>query len=233
MEERGIDGAVVDGAVVDAVVFDFGGVLTVPVMGSTSAWLDGDDIVVDSYAAVMREWLVGDGADGSPVHRLETGELSGREFERALAARLVTRSGAPVSPEGLLGRMFAGMVVDPEMMALVAELSGLRLRTGLLSNSWANHYPADVLALFDPVVISGEVGMRKPDPGIFALLLERLDLPAARVVFVDDVAPNVRAAEAAGMHAVRHVDAATTRACLRSLVPGLPVTAPICRDVTA
>jgi putative hydrolase of the HAD superfamily len=216
---------------IDAVVFDFGGVLTVPVKGSTIDWLTGEDIVPDSYAAVMREWLVGDGADGSPVHRLETGRLDGPGFERALAARLVTNAGVPVSPEGLLGRMFAGMVVDPVMVELVTELKGLGLRAGLLSNSWANPYPVEVLAHFDPVLISGEVGLRKPDPEIFQLLLRRLELPAGRVAFVDDLAPNVRAAADVGMHAVRHVAAAATRAALGSLVAGLPALAP--RDMTA
>lgn len=212
-------------------VFDFGGVLTVPVRGSTMEWLSSDDIVMDSYAAVMREWLVGDGADGSPVHQLETGQIDGPSFERALAERLRTNTGLPVPAEGLLSRMFAGMLVDPVMMELVAQLNGLGLRTGLLSNSWANHYPPDVLAHFDPILISGEVGLRKPDPEIFRLLLRRLELPAGRVAFVDDVPPNVRAAAELGIQAVRHVDAATTRAALAGLVPDLRTRAP--RDVSA
>lgn len=211
--------------VVDAVVFDFGGVLTVPVRASTEQWLTAEGIVEDSYRAVMREWLVGDTAAGSPVHRLETGELSGPEFERALAARLLTAHGAAVVAEGLLARMFAGMVVDPVMLELIAELRATGVRVGLLSNSWANDYPADVLELFDPVLISGEVGLRKPDPRIFRLLLDRLGLPAERVVFVDDVAPNVAAAAELGIHAIAHVDAVTTRDALRALVPVKDVTA--------
>jgi putative hydrolase of the HAD superfamily len=212
---------------VDAVVFDFGGVLTVPVRTSTGQWLAGDAVLPDSYATVMREWLVGDGAAGSPVHRLETGELSVPEFERALAARLATSNGQPVRPEGLLARMFAGMTVDTSMLALARELRAGGLRVGVLSNSWGNEYPADVLALFDPVVISGEVGLRKPDPRIFALVLELLGLPAGRVAFVDDVPPNVAAAAEAGLHAILHVDAAATRAALVALVPDLPAAAPL------
>ncbi|HEX5121464.1 MAG TPA: HAD family phosphatase [Pseudonocardiaceae bacterium] len=207
---------------IDAVVFDYGGVLTTPVRHAMSGWLMTDGITEDSYRAVMREWLVGEAATGSPVHRLETGELSPADFERALAPRLTTESGAPVVAEGLLGRMFALMRPDPAMLALVGALRSVGMRTALLSNSWGDHYTDELLALFDTVVISGRVGLRKPDPAVFALLLERLDLPARRVAFVDDIPVNVRAAEDLGIHAVPHTGAEATAAALRRLVPDLP-----------
>jgi putative hydrolase of the HAD superfamily len=210
---------------IDAVVFDFGGVLTTPVGSSTGQWLADEGIVEDSFRTTMREWLVGEAALGSPVHRLETGELSGPDFERELAARLVTSSGTPVAAAGLLTRMFSMMRPDPAMFALIAELRAAGLRVGLLSNSWSNQYPDEVLSLCDPVVISGEVGLRKPDPKIFSLLLDRLGLPPERTAFVDDVPPNVAAAAAQGIHAVHHVDATTTRAALLPLVPDLPAVA--------
>ena len=203
----------------DAVVFDFGGVLTLPVRDSTGQWLRSEGILDESYRAVMREWLV-DTVD-SPAHRLETGELPAGEFETALAARLRTADGSAVVAEGLLGRMFAGMLVDAAMLALAAELRAADVRVAVLSNSWGNSYPADVLARFDPVVISEDVGLRKPDPRIYTLMLQRLGTPAARTAFVDDTSPNVAAAAALGLHALRHADAATTRAALAPLVPGL------------
>jgi putative hydrolase of the HAD superfamily len=208
--------------VVDAVVFDYGGVLTTPVRDAMGGWLMADGITEDSYRAVMREWLVGDAATGSPVHRLETGALSPADFERALAPRLTTASGAPVVAEGLLGRMFALMRPDPAMLALVGALRSVGLRTALLSNSWGDHYTDDLLALFDTVVISGRVGLRKPDPAVFTLLLDTLDLPGRRVAFVDDIPVNVRGAEELGIRAVLHTDAQTTTAALRRLVPDLP-----------
>jgi putative hydrolase of the HAD superfamily len=217
---------------IDAVVFDFGGVLTTPVGSSTGRWLADEGIVEDSFRTTMREWLVGEVALGSPVHRLETGELAGPDFERELAARLVTSAGTPVTAAGLLTRMFSMMQPDPAMLALIAELRAAGLRVGLLSNSWSNQYPDEVLALCDPVVISGEVGLRKPDPAIFRLLLDRLDLPAERTAFVDDVPPNVAAAAELGIHAVHHVDATTTRAALLPLVPDLPAVAPAPEDGT-
>jgi putative hydrolase of the HAD superfamily len=231
VQEHGID------RVIDAVVFDYGGVLTAPVRTSTDHWLAEEGIEVASYRATMRAWLVDPDSGDSPVRRLERGELSPAQFEAAFAARLRTSSGAPVVADGLLGRMFALMLPDPAMLARLDELRAAGLGVGLLSNSWgATDYPPDVLSRCDPVVISGSVGLRKPDPAIFELLLERLGVPAERTVFVDDVKPNVAAATELGMHGVLHVDATTTRAALRPLVPDLPAEpglGPTTGDVTA
>ena len=76
--------------------------------------------------------------------------------------------------------------------------------------------------MFDAVVISSRVGLRKPDPAVFRLMLEQLDLPAGRVAFVDDLPVNVAGAERLGLHAVHHTDAQATAAGLRRLVPDLP-----------
>jgi putative hydrolase of the HAD superfamily len=122
---------------------------------------------------------------------------------------------------GLLRRLFAGMAVDEAMLALVRDLRAAGLLVGLLSNSWANTYPDELLALFDAVVISGEVGLRKPDPVIYGLLLDKLAVPAARSVFVDDAPVNVAAAIELGMHGIRHEDANRTRAALTDLIPAL------------
>ena len=205
--------------VVDAVVFDYGGVLTTPLSASTGSWLSSDGIDPDGFATLMRDWL-GRGAEpDNPIHRLETGELPAAEFERAFAARLRSLDGTPVRAEGLLGRLFAGMRPDQDMTDLVRTLRKAGLRTGLLSNSWGNDYPADLLAeLFDVVVISEDVGLRKPDEPIYRLLLDRLELPADRVAFVDDFTANVRAAQAIGMHGIRHVDPASTRTELAELL---------------
>ena len=208
---------------IEAVVFDFGGVLTTPVRDSIAAWLEADGIRPESFSATLKEWLGRNAAAGSPVHRLETGELSIPEFDALLAARLTTYAGTPVDPTGVLRRLFAGMGADEEMYALLADLRAAGIRTALLSNSWGNTYPRERLAeLMDAMVISGEVGLRKPDPAIYRLALERLGIaePAA-AAFVDDASPNVEGAAALGMHAVLHRDAASTRAALAALIPGL------------
>ncbi|MCP2257535.1 putative hydrolase of the HAD superfamily [Streptoalloteichus tenebrarius] len=204
-----------------ALVLDYGGVLTTSVATSVHQWLTSDGIEPASYHAALREWYDSASQD-SPVHGLENGTLPPGEFERLLAARLRTGDGRPVPAEGLLTRMFAGMRPDEEMLRLVRAARAAGLATALLSNSWGNTYPTELLAeLFDVVVISGEVGLRKPDAAIYTLLVERLALPARRCVFVDDLPFNVEAAVAVGMTGLHHVDAATTRGELARLLPAL------------
>jgi putative hydrolase of the HAD superfamily len=193
---------------------DYGGVLTNPLPEFVAEWVKADGIDPHRFAELMRRWL-GPDADRNPVHDLETGRVSAAEFERLLAAELIERTpaqpGAADRAAGMLTRMFSGMRVEDSMMDVVRTVRASGVRTGLLSNSWGLDYERDGWdALFDTVVISGEVGLRKPDPAIYALAAERLGLPPEQIVFVDDLHPNVRAAAAAGMVGVQHVDLGTT-----------------------
>jgi putative hydrolase of the HAD superfamily len=74
--------------------------------------------------------------------------------------------------------------------------------------------------MFDTVVISGEVGMRKPEPAIFELVLHRIGLPADECVFIDDMAKNIVAAKEAGLAGIVHRSFDETAAALRTLFPG-------------
>jgi len=199
---------------IEAVVFDYGGVLTTPVGDSITSWLEADGIRPDSFSATLKEWLGRNAEDGTPIHRLETGELSTQEFDALLAARLTTYDGTPVDPTGVLRRLFAGMGADERMYDLIADLRSAGVRTALLSNSWGNTYPRERLTgLMDVVVISGE---------IYLTTLERLGITdAAAAVFIDDAAPNVEGAEAVGMRGLLHTDAASTRTALAALIPAL------------
>jgi len=189
-------------------------VLTNPLPEFMAEWVKADGIDPDRFAELMRRWL-GPGADRNPVHDLETGRISAAEFERLLAAELLERTpaqpGAADRAAGMLTRMFSGMRVESSMIDVVRTVRAAGVRTGLLSNSWGLDYERDGWnALFDAVVISGEVGLRKPDPAIYALASERLGLPCEQIVFIDDLRPNVQAAAAAGMVGVQHVDLETT-----------------------
>jgi epoxide hydrolase-like predicted phosphatase len=86
------------------------------------------------------------------------------------------------------------------------------VRTALLSNSWStSHYDRELLReLFDAVVISGEVGLHKPQPEIFRLTADRLAVDPGACVFVDDLRENVEGAEGIGMTAILHRDAEAT-----------------------
>ncbi|MDA3648800.1 HAD family phosphatase [Saccharopolyspora indica] len=209
---------------VRAVIFDYGGVLTTSGRAALHGWIEQEGIRPETFSAAIKEWLSRDAPPGTPIHRLELGELGAEEFDRTLARRLRTVDGSPVAPEGLLQRMFARMRSEPAMLDLVRALRTGGVRTALLSNSWGNDYPWDLLdGLFDVAVISAEVRLRKPDPRIYRMTLERLELSAGQVVFVDDGAPNVDAARNLGMRTVLHTDPAETRAQLSALTDVIPL----------
>jgi putative hydrolase of the HAD superfamily len=204
---------------------DYGGVLTNPLSEIMGGWLRTDGIDPDRFAELNRRWL-GPGAGPNPIHDLETGRIDAAEFEKRVAAELLDEVGdssdgraVATRTAGLLTRMFAGMQVVPSMLDVVRTARAAGVRTGLLSNSWGLEYEREGWdTLFDAVVISGEVGLRKPEPAIYALAAERLGLPPQQIVFVDDLGTNVRGAVEAGMVGVRHVDAGTTRAELEILL---------------
>jgi putative hydrolase of the HAD superfamily len=190
------------------VITDWGGVMTSPIADSVNAWLMADGIDRDSYVAVMRQWVkqaYGDGEDGNPIHALERGECTNDEFELALARELVLADGGPVAGPGLLARMFAGQTLDEAMLDMFRKLKAGGVPTGLLSNSWGGGYPRELFPdMFDAVVISGEVGMRKPEPRIFLHAAELLGLPPGECVFIDDIQANITAAEQIGFTGVLH-----------------------------
>jgi putative hydrolase of the HAD superfamily len=191
-------------------LIDYGGVLTNPLAEFIGNWVRTDGVDPDRFAELMRRWL-GPGAERNPIHDLETGTIDAAEFERLLAVELATGTNPAQRTAGMLTRMFSGMRVEPSMLDVLRAARAAGLRTGLLSNSWGLDYERDGWdTLFDAVVISGEVGLRKPDPAIYALAAQRMELPPEQIVFVDDLRPNVRAAVAVGMVGVEHVDASTT-----------------------
>ena len=209
-----------------ALVVDWGGVLTEPVEPSLRAWAELDDLDYDTYVAEMRDWLgehQGDLAATNPIAALERGEIEVPHFEQQLAERLATRSGRPVHAEGLLQRMFDQFAGVPAMSGLVLRARRAGLLTGLLSNSWGNVYPREGWdEMFHVIVISGEVGMRKPDREIFEHTLELLGVEAAETVFVDDLPANVAAAAGFGLVGVHHRSYAETAAELEALF-GVPL----------
>lgn len=208
-------------------ITDWGGVLTTPILATVRAWIQADGIDWDSYLAVMRAWIseAYDHSSGqNPIHLLERGECSESEFERTLAARLLRVDGGMVRAEGLLQRMFAASATVPAMYDTIRALRGAGYSTALLSNSWGGReYPrADFPGLFDTVVISGEVGMRKPEEAIFRHAARALGLEPQNCVFIDDIEANVAAAAACGMTGLLHTEADATAAALRDLL-GVPL----------
>ncbi|WP_350278390.1 HAD family phosphatase [Kribbella sp. HUAS MG21] len=209
-------------AVPRGLLVDWGGVLTSGLEPALRRWAELDGFDFDSYLAAVLKWLPSDNAvaeaELNPVHALERGQLAVPDFERKLASMLVRRDGTPVPAEGLIERMFAHFEHQPAMAALVRRANERGIRTALLSNSWGNTYPRDTWdGMFDDIVISGEVGLRKPDAEIFRLAASRLGLEPAECVFVDDLQLNVDGARAVGMTAILHTEYDETRRALETL----------------
>ena len=208
---------------VTGLIIDWGGVMTNPILETVNAWLEAEAIERSSYVTIMRGWVslaYGNGQDENPIHALERGECEDEEFERLLAGHLVRLDGGQVSPVGLLDRMFAASVLSQEMQDLVRRLRRAGLRTALLSNSWGRGgYPRELFPeLFDAVVISREVGMRKPEERIFRHAVDLIGLPPGQCVFIDDLEANVTAAEAIGLIGLHHVEPSGTARQLSDLL---------------
>ena len=195
----------------NALLVDYGGVLTTSVTRSFRAFCTELGLPPNLAKEAFVEAYSGPARNG-PVHRMETGEITVEEFGVGLAQVLSERSGIDVPSEGLVRKLFALMDLDETMLAAVAAAKRAGVRTALLSNSWGSEgYPRDRFPeLFDVVVISGEVRIRKPDPAIFALTTQRLGVEPAQCVFVDDLDKNIAVAQELGMAGILHRDAATT-----------------------
>lgn len=201
-------------------LIDWGGVLTSGLPDALRAWAAADGIDYDAYYTAMKDWLETDAVEAelNPIHALERGQIAVPDFERKLAAVLRRRDGGPVPAEGLIERMFAHFEHQPQMSALVRRARDAGVRTALLSNSWGNRYPRDGWdGMFDAVVISGEVGLRKPEPEIYLYAADAVGLVPDQCVFVDDMVPNVAGAEAVGMLGVHHLGYDETRRELETL----------------
>jgi epoxide hydrolase-like predicted phosphatase len=201
----------------DALALDFAGVMTSPLheaLGKFSA--ESGIELQDLLRACLGAYA---GLDDPLVVGFETGRVSEPDFATAFAKRLNTLSGKQVSSERLVERLFR-VRLEEEMFAAVAAVRSAGLRTGLVSNSWGSAmYPrARLQATFDAVVISGEVGFRKPDPAIFRLVLDRLGVVAERCIFVDDEPAHLTAAAGLGMVTVLHHRPETTIAELERLL---------------
>ena len=193
-----------------AVFFDFGGVLTTSVWDSFAEFLRREGLDPDTIKNLFRH----DPEALADLRGLETGELTEGEFESKFGRRLGLKD-----PEGLIDSMFEGMQPDVAMAGACRALRGSGMLTGLISNSWStDHYDRQLLAeLFDTAVISAEVHMHKPQPEIYRLAADRLEVKPEECIFVDDLRENCEGAEAVGMTAVLHRNAAETIARLTEL----------------
>jgi epoxide hydrolase-like predicted phosphatase len=189
---------------------DWGGVMTNDVFDTFRAFCEVEGLEPDTLRRRFRE----DRAARELLIGLETGKLAEDEFEPRFAEIL------GVDSKQLIERIFAGAEPDEQMLAAVARAREKGVRTGLISNSWGTRrYDRDLLAkLFDGIVISGEIGIRKPTPAIYELAAERVGLSPQDCVFVDDLPFNLGPAAELGMATVHHTSTPETIAELERLL---------------
>ena len=202
---------------IEAILFDFNGVLTTSPFAHMAAL--GTDAGVDGQ--VVLDLMLGpyDEDTDHAWHRFERGEITAAEygadlFQRAQEANVQLDFG---SLADLMSRLEIHDVVIDRIRALKKD----GYRTGLVTNNvkeaskqWREMVPVD--ELFDVIVDSSEVGMRKPNPAIFQHAIELLGVAPERAVFLDDAPGNVAGAQAAGLHGIL-VDAADPTPALEVL----------------
>lgn len=188
----------------DAVLFDFGGVFTQSPFEVVR--LHGEEMGADPE--VILEVLFGayDQDNDHPWHRLERGEVT---LDDALAEirTLASEAGLEIDPFGAFAKFGTGGTMADAMVERTKRLRADGVRTALITNNvrefgdgWRSLVPVD--DLFEVVVDSSHAGVRKPDPAIFRLATDALDVAPERCVFLDDFPGNIAAAEALGIRGI-------------------------------
>ncbi|MFJ8085307.1 HAD family hydrolase [Streptomyces sp. NPDC096205] len=202
-----------------AVLVDFGGVITSSVLQAFTdfgASLGGDP-------RLPLDLLARDQGSRVLLADHECGRIDTEAFERGFAERLRAH-GAEVSAEGLTARMQAGMSIDQDMLKLLADLRAAGHPVALVSNSFGTgtYDGVDLDAVADAIVISAEVGIRKPSRRIYVIACERLGVAPEETVMIDDLRQNLDGAARIGIGGVLHTSAADTR---RQLAERFQITA--------
>jgi putative hydrolase of the HAD superfamily len=207
---------------IQAVISDFGGVLTSPLLQAFDRVQDHIDVPGEAYGAAMAYSLEHDGVH--PLYALERGEITEAEFLARIGRGLEVALGRTVSLHGFGERLMDALDPNQELFDFYRGLKHERgLRFALCTNNvreWESRWRAllPIDDLFEVVVDSAFVGMRKPEPEIYTLTLERLALPADACAFVDDLAVNVEAARDAGIHGIVYTGTAQAIAELEALL---------------
>jgi len=183
-------------------------VLTSPLLQSFVAYQEETGVDFRRFGEAMRD--IQERTGEHPLFELECGRWTEDEFYARLEAEL----GGDIDLKEFGERYFANLHPNEPMIDYMRTLRGRDYRMALLTNNvreWEPRWRAmipEIDEIFEVIVDSGFVGMRKPDPRIYALTLERLgDVDASECVFVDDVDVNCDAAAALGMRAVQFVSA--------------------------
>jgi putative hydrolase of the HAD superfamily len=187
----------------------------------------GGVLIEDFVPAAAAHWTARLGlAEGQFLSSLYNGSdeavLTGAMSEAAWWDVVAGRLGiSPAVAAGMRRDLARRGQASAGLTACLRRLRG-RARTAIVSNCWPEMRPrlarTGLLALTDDAILSCETGVAKPDPGIYAIALERLQAAPADALFIDDTPANVAAAQALGLSAHLHADAASTAARMERFV---------------
>ncbi|MFI1735884.1 HAD family hydrolase [Streptomyces acidicola] len=194
----------------DTIVVDYGGVLTNPLVETFAAFaelagIDAGDLAQAFLTATERH-------GETPMAALETGAITERQMVDRILAELPEGAGRILADGRSFGELwFRGRRPNEAFLEFLRGLRRDGYRLALLTNNvreweplWRAQLPVD--ELFDVVVDSHREGVRKPDPAIYRILLERLDTTPQHCLFVDDTEENCTAAAELGIRSVRFAD---------------------------
>lgn len=191
---------------IEAIVSDFGGVLTSPLLDAFVGLQERRGIPLEAFGAALARAAVQDGGV-NPLFELETGRLTEAQFVEKLGAALRAELGRDVDLARFGETFFEHLKPNEELFAFMRTLHGRGYRMAILTNNvreweplWRSMLPID--ELFELVVDSGFEGVRKPDPRIYEVTLDRLGVAPQATVFLDDMEINCDAARELGMRAV-------------------------------
>jgi epoxide hydrolase-like predicted phosphatase len=190
---------------VRAIISDFGGVLTSPLLNSFLAFQEFSGVPLEELGRAMAAITRRSGTN--PLFELETGRMSEAEFLGAIGAQLTEQLGRPIEMAGFGERYFASLTPNRRLIEYMRGLRGRGYQLAICTNNvreweqrWRTMLPVD--EIFHLVVDSAFVGSRKPEPRIYEITLERLGVPAAAALMLDDVEANCEAARELGLRAV-------------------------------
>ncbi len=191
---------------VRAVISDFGGVLTSPLRDAFAGFQDSSEIPLRELGAAMRALQARDGVH--PLFELETGRISEPQFLSAVGEQLTVQLGRPISMMGFGEQYFEHLRPNERLIGHMRDLRRRGFRMAICTNNvreweprWRAMLPID--EIFHVVVDSAFVAVRKPDPAIYELTLERLGVMPGEALFIDDVEINCSAARELGLRTVR------------------------------
>jgi putative hydrolase of the HAD superfamily len=200
-----------------AVIFDFGGVISSSPFAAFASFEQKRGLPKDFLRLVNST-----NPHSNAWARLERSEIDAAAFDEIFAQE--SRSlGAEVRGRDVLP-LLAGEI-RPEMVEMLRRI-GQKLKTGCITNNFtamadgafASLYKGEIMALFDEVIESAKVGLRKPDPKIYLMMTEALSVEPKACIYLDDLGINLKPARDLGMHTIKVGEASPAIAELQALL---------------